>query len=259
MARRLSLLAHPSVRIGLTAATIASLVAGGSAAVGSQHAASRPANDVGWMATEHGAPTAPPYYDSPRDVKLGHTPQAKCGPGSRPETSWQGRVPAKDYADGRAAKGYTCNTSLVSHFGDSRGYRVARYVDKHGHVCAFYDSTLLFPANALAGDPAGTYAIDMSNPRKPAMTANLTTPGMDTPHESLRLKSKRGLLVAEKGSPATQIGIVDVYSVATDCRKPTFESSLPIGPFGHESGFSPDGKTFWATATARQGITAIDL
>jgi hypothetical protein len=250
---------RPQVRIALTAATIASLVAGGSAAVGSQHASSRPANDIGWMATEHGAPPAPPYFDSARNVNLGHTPQAKCGPGSRPETSWQGRVPAKDYTSGRAAKGYTCNTTVVSHFGDSGGYRVARYVDKHGHVCAFYDSTLLFPADALAGDPAGTYAIDMSNPRKPVMTANLTTPGMDSPHESLRLNSKRGLLVAEAGSPATQVGIVDVYSVADDCRKPAFESSLPIGPFGHESGFSPDGRTFWATATARQGITAIDL
>jgi hypothetical protein len=52
---------------------------------------------------------------------------------------------------------------------------------------------------------------------------------------------------------------VDVYSVAKDCRQPVFESSLPIGPLGHESGFSPDGRTFWATATAREGITAIDL
>ena len=25
------------------------------------------------------------------------------------------------------------------------GYRVERYVDKAGHECAFYDSTLLFP------------------------------------------------------------------------------------------------------------------
>jgi hypothetical protein len=248
---------RPSVRIGLAALLVAS-VAGGAVAAGSSPS-SRPANDVGWMATEHGVPTAPPYFDSPRDLNLGHTPQATCGRGSRPETSWQGRVPAKDYTDGRALLGYTCNTSLVSHFGNSGGYRVARYVDTHGHVCAFYDSTLLFPADAAAGNPAGTYALDMSDPRKPVMTANLTTPGMDTPHESLRLNSKRGLLVAEAGSPATQIGIVDVYSVADDCRHPTFESSLPIGPFGHESGFSPDGRTFWATATARQGITAIDL
>ena len=260
MARTTSLLGSPSVRIGLTVAAIASLVAGGSAAVGSQHPTSRPANDISWMATEHGAPTAPPYFDAARNLKLGHTPQAKCGPGSLPETSWQGRVPAKDFTSGRALKGYTCNTEEVSHFGNSGGYRVARYVDKHGHVCAFYDSTLLFGADVYGnGGKAGVYVLDMTNPAKPVFTTNLDTPAMDSPHESLRLNTRSGLLVADAGSPATQIGMVDVYSVADDCRAPVFESSLPIGPLGHESGFSPDGRTFWATATAREGITAIDL
>src|SRR5437588_787701 len=83
------------------------------------------------------------------------------------------------------------------------------------------------PSDAGDGDPVGTYALDMSNPRKPVRTANLTTPAMDTPHESLRLNSKRGLLVADAGSPATNLGFVDVYSVAKDCRKPVWESTLP--------------------------------
>jgi len=253
---RLSL-GRPSVRLAAAAVIIGGSIAGGSAAIGSSHAtAKHPANDIAWMLTEH---DAPPYFDTARNLDLGHTPQAKCGPGSRPETSWQGRVPAKDYADGRAAKGYLCNAVEVGHYGESGGYRVARYVDAHHHVCAFYDSTLLFPADAAQGRPAGVYVLDMTNPHKPKFVTNLDTPGMDTPHESLRLNSKRGLLVAEAGSPATQIGIVDVYSVKDNCLKPTWESTLPIGPFGHESGFSPDGNTFWATATARQGITAIDL
>jgi hypothetical protein len=252
-----SVVSRPAVRFGLAIGVGAALIVA-SVAAGAAHTPTRhPANDISWMVTEHGL--APPYFDQPRNLRLGSTPQGKCGPGSRPETSWQGRVPAKDYADGRAAKGYTCNTALVSHFGDTGGYRVARYVDTHGHVCAFYDSTLLFPLNVAGGDPAGTYVLDMTNPRKPVMTANLTTPAMDTPHESLRLNSVRGLLVADAGSPATQVGYVDVYSVKNDCRHPTLESSLPIGPLGHESGFSPDGMTFWATATAREGITAIDL
>jgi hypothetical protein len=256
--RRMAPLRRPSLRTGLVAATIAS-VAAATGAVAVQRTTHAPANDIGWMAAEHQLADPPSTFDMSRDLNLGHTPDGKCGPGSHPETSWQGRVPAKDYTSGRAAKGYTCNTTEVSHFGNSGGYRVARYVDTHGHVCAFYDSTLLFPTDAAAGNPAGTYALDMDNPRKPTMTANLTTPAMDTPHESLRLNSKRGLLVAEAGSPATQVGIVDVYSVKDDCRHPVWESTLPIGPLGHESGFSPDGKTFWATATARQGITAIDL
>jgi hypothetical protein len=36
------------------------------------------------------------------DVSLAAVPRADCGPGSRPETSIQGRVPAHDYATGRA-------------------------------------------------------------------------------------------------------------------------------------------------------------
>src|SRR3954463_14083024 len=250
---------RPSLRLVLAGVGLTALIGGGTAAVGLQRATA-PANDIGWMATEHPQADPPSTFDTSRNLHLSHTPQAKCGPGSRPETSWQGRVPSKDFTSGRAAKGYTCNTKLVSHFGSSGGYRVARYVDTHGHVCAFYDSTLLFPID-VAGNAgkAGTYVLDMTNPRKPVFTANLDTPAMDSPHESLRLNSRAGLLVADAGSPATQIGMVDVYSVKDDCRPPTFESSLPIGPFGHESGFSPDGKTFWATATAREGITAIDL
>jgi hypothetical protein len=247
---------RPSYRAAVAGVSAAALVVGGLTAFASD-SGHRYANDVDWMATEHAL--APPYFDTPRDLHLGSTPQGKCGRGSRPETSWQGRVPAKDYTSGRAAKGYTCNTQVVSHYGDSGGYRVARYVDTHGHVCAFYDSTLLFPSDVSSSNPPGTYVIDMANPRKPRFAVNLDTPAMDTPHESLRLNSKRGLLVADAGSPATQVGIVDVYSVADDCRKPVFESSLPIGPLGHESGFAPDGKTFYATATAREGITAIDL
>jgi hypothetical protein len=258
MALTSSLLNRPSVRIAMAAAAVATMIAGSVTATAGKHQSASTLNsDLLWMAGDH--VTTPSYLDAPRNLHLGNAPDGKCGPGSRPEDSWQGRVPAKDFADGRATKGYTCNTEMVSHFGESGGYRTARYVDQHGHVCAFYDSTLLFPTNVLSGQPAGTYVLDMSNPRKPVMTDNLTTPAMDTPHESLRLNSKRGLLVADAGSPATNLGFVDVYSVAKDCRHPVLDSTLPIGPLGHESGFSPDGKTFWATATATNGITAIDL
>src|SRR3954471_9989119 len=247
---------RPSLRLVLTGVGITALVGAGTAAVGVQRSGHRPANDIAWMLTEHGA-DPPSTFDTARNLNLGHTPQARCGRGSRRETSWQGVVPAKDFTSGRAAKGYTCNTQLVSHFGKSGGYRVARYVDAHRHVCAFYDSTLLFGLDVVGNEgKAGPSVLDMTTPRKPVMTANLDTPAMDSPHESLRLNSKRGLLVAEAGSPPTQVGIVDVYSVKDDCRKPVWQSTLPIGPLGHESGFSPDGNTFWATATARQGGTA---
>lgn len=187
------------------------------------------------------------------------TPQLPCGPGSRPETDRQGRVPLRDYVNGRAAKGYTCNLVDVGHQGDSGGFQVHRYVDKAGHECAFYDGTLLFPTRELAGKEGGTVVLDMTDPRRPRKTAVLGTVAMRTPHESLRLNTKRGLLAAVAGSPVTQVGVVDVYDVSQDCRTPVLKSSLPIGILGHEGAFSPDGRTYWAATTADRGLTAIDL
>lgn len=63
------------------------------------------------------------------------TPRAACGPGALPETSWQGRVPEADYASGRVAKGYFCNTRQVAHQGASGGFKVQRYTDASGRTC----------------------------------------------------------------------------------------------------------------------------
>src|SRR4051794_38894735 len=68
-----------------------------------------------------------------------------CGPGALEETSIDGRVPSSDYSSGRYRQGYRCNTAQVSHQGATGGFKVHRYVDPAGHVCAFYDSTLFFP------------------------------------------------------------------------------------------------------------------
>src|SRR5579871_3214240 len=109
MAAWIDLVNRPLVRAGLVVAAIASFTAGASAAINAggpstptAASAPRPANDINWMVAEH---QAPPYFDAARNLVLGSTPQAKCGRGSLPETSWQGRVPASDFADGRALKG----------------------------------------------------------------------------------------------------------------------------------------------------------
>ena len=72
-----------------------------------------------------------------------------CGPGALKETDIDGRVPSADYTSGRYKQGYRCNTEQVSHQGATGGFKVERYVDAAGHVCAFYDSTLLFPKDTL--------------------------------------------------------------------------------------------------------------
>ena len=189
------------------------------------------------------------------------TPQIACGPGSLPESGIQGRVPKSEVDSGRAAKGYRCNTEQVGHFGATGGFQVHRYVDKAGRVCAYFDSTLLFPKDALtnSAEGLGVYVMDMANPAKPVHTATLSTPAMLSPHESLRLNQKRGLLAAGMGYPSTNPGIVDVYDVSADCRQPVLKSSTPLGIFGHESAFSPDGKTFYVTGTAAPTLSAVDL
>src|SRR5690349_4459459 len=73
------------------------------------------------------------------DPKPHAVPRATCGPGDKPETDLQGRVPQADYDSGRVEEGYTCNTRQVSHHGSTGGFKVERYVDKAGHVCAYYD------------------------------------------------------------------------------------------------------------------------
>jgi hypothetical protein len=189
-------------------------------------------------------------------------PRAHCGPGAKPETAAQGRVPSADYTSGRAAKGYMCNTREVSHYASTAGLKVFRYADRAGHVCAYYDSTQMFPTDApknLGKDGLGVFVLDMTNPAKPRKVANLTTPAMLTPHESLQLNQKRGLLVAVAGNVVTEPGIVDVYDVSKDCRSPQLQSSSPFGVLGHESAMAPDGKTFYASSTYGAMVAAIDL
>ena len=190
----------------------------------------------------------------------GPTPGTRCGAGSLPEQV-QGRAPKSDVASGRYAKGYTCNVSVVGHEGATGGYRVERYVDAAGHECAFYDSTLLFPSSVpdQRAEGPGVYVLDMHDSKHPVLTDTLKTPAMSSPHESLRLNTKRGLLAADMGSPATQVGFVDVYDVSQNCLKPVLQSSSPIGVLGHESAFSPDGTVFYVSSTGGHTIAAIDV
>jgi hypothetical protein len=99
----------------------------------------------------------------------------------------------------------------------------------------------------------------MSNPAKPARTATLVTPAMQTPHESLLLNTKRGLLAAVMGNAFAYPGVIDVYDVNADCRHPVLQASAPVGLLGHESGFAPDGRTFYATSLSTGQVTAVDL
>lgn len=199
-------------------------------------------------------------YLGPTDPYSGPTKGVPCDKGSMPE-SVQGKAPKADYESGRAEKGYFCNARLVSHYGTTGGYRVERYVDAAGNECAYWDSTLLWPHNVpeQQTEGPGVYVMDMSDPAKPIHTDTLRTPAMQSPHESVRLNTKRGLLVADMGYPTWQPGFVDVYDVSQDCRHPALQSSIPIGIIGHEGGFAPDGKTYYVASLYGHTLAAIDL
>ena len=189
------------------------------------------------------------------------TPRAVCEPGSHPLGGVQGRVPAAALHAPAAAHGYTCNVTEISHQGQTGGFKVLRYVDKHGHVCAFSDTTLLFPTNAfnLSSSSLGVAVLDMANPAHPVQTDTLKSLPMLSPHESLSLNTRRGLLAAVLGNPATAPGLVSIYDASQDCRHPVLDSTALVAPFGHEGNFSADGRTFWAAGTAVKSLTAIDV
>ena len=192
------------------------------------------------------------------------TPQGKCGPGSRPETGIQGRVSKADHDSGRAASGYTCNTEMVGSYvtpnaiGTVGGFKVERYTDKAGRDCAYYDTTLLYPTNIFDLE-SGVNVLDMSDPTQPVLTAQLVTPAMQSPHESLVLSQERGVLAAVLGNPAFYPGSVDVYDISQDCRTPVLKAVAPVGVLGHESGMAPDGMTFYSASPGTPTLTPIDI
>jgi hypothetical protein len=241
-----------AARVLLIGAVVAALTIPPLSAVG----ALEPLNDLFSFGQGGGQTPAKAAVQRNSEPPFVATPRAKCGPGSHKEPGIQGRVPA-----GSATNGFNCNVTLVSHQGNTGGFKVLRYIDTKGHECAFYDTALLFPINALhlGGESHGVAVLDMSNPSHPVQTDTLTELPMMSPHESLNLNPKRGLLAAVLGNPATYPGLVSIYDAHADCRHPVLQSTALVARFGHESGFSTDGKTFYATGTAVQAISAIDV
>jgi hypothetical protein len=240
-------------RLCLALLACASTLAG--AAPASAQGPLGPLNDL--FAFSQGDGQQPDRVPTQKDPgELNAVPRAQCGPGSKPEPSIQGRVPA-----GSADEGLYCNMTMLAHQGTSGGFRTYRYVDPAGHECAYYDTALLFPLNAFNFNSSGlgVAVLDMKDPAKPEQTANLTEPAMLSPHESVSLNQKRGLIAAVSGNPDTYPGWVSIYDASKDCRKPELQFSGPLARLGHESGFSVDGKTFYATSVNNNAITAIDV
>mgnify|MGYP006138207681 CR=1 FL=1 len=93
--------------------------------------------------------------------------------------------------------------------------------DAHGDPIAPHDIL-----GGLLADGLGVVALDMSDPANPVKTANLVTPAMLSPHESLLVNQERGLLVATLGNPGFNVGILDVYDIKSDCARPKLLNSF---------------------------------
>jgi hypothetical protein len=246
--------------VGGLVAVVVLATAGSASAQGVQSPLALPLNDlenaIGAVNGQTPA-QAPVQFDEPA---LRPVPAAKCDKRSRPLAGMQGRVTQSDVDSPAAARGWTCNLDVVAHHATPGGFRVWRYVDDGGHVCAFYDTSLLKALNvvSLAAAPSqGVVVLDMTDPAQPTESARLTDPAMLSPHEALNLNTKRGLLAAEAGTAATAPGLLSIYDVKQDCRHPVLQSEYVAGPVGHESGFSPDGNTFWIGGG--QGIIPVDV
>jgi hypothetical protein len=216
---------------------------------------------------EVNAPVAPKAAQTAPEPPLVPTPRATCGPGAWPETGIQGRVSREDHEKGLAARGFRCNAELVGsltkeppNLGTVGGYKVQRYVDRNGHECAYYDTSLLPPSNA-PDLTMGVRVVDMKDPAHPRLATILTTPAMVSPHESLIVNEKRGVLAAVAGnlSQAVLPGIVDLYDISENCLAPVLKSSTPTGVYGHESGMALDGKTFYSASFSTGTLVAVDI
>jgi hypothetical protein len=191
---------------------------------------------------------------------LAPVPRAHCDSRSRPLAGMQGRLTAAAMNSSGSEDGWTCNLEEVGHHLTPGGFRVWSYTDRQGRTCAYYDTSFTAPANIVslaAGPSLGVVVLDMSDPAHPVQTSVLQTLAMLAPHESLNLNTRRGLLAADVGNAATAPGGLAIYDVSGDCRHPVLASQLPLAT-GHESGFSPDGNTFWASGAAGY-IYAVDV
>ncbi len=192
-------------------------------------------------------------------VGTASVPRARCGAGSLPENGLQGDVPATDRDDGRSTQGYRCNLSLVGGYA-GRGAGITSTTYDH---CSYTGS--FFPGNIL-GPAQGVQVLDVSDPAHPALTATLTQPAMLAgTWESLKVNAARKLLVGT-GVPFLEgAGYMSVYDIS-DCAHPRLLNPgagtnmlMPLPITTHEGGFSPDGRTYWASGIAPGFISAIDL
>jgi len=195
----------------------------------------------------------------------GPVPVANCHGDPLRETGIQGDVSAKDRTSGRSQLGYSCNLELIGHHqGQGAGWQNAWF-----DHCDYYDTktgaaTPPTPTGTGNGQTSpGTQVLDVSDPANPVLTANLDTPALDGPWESLKVNDKRKLLagVGGFGSDGNGPFYFDVYDLSGGCAHPKKLSSAPVDTavLGHEGNWSADGMTYYGSSLFTDTVSAIDV
>ena len=154
--------------------------------------------------------------------------------GARPAARLRARLAPGDRTSRAASRPATPRASPATRAWSATtaprgGYKVERYVDKAGHECAYYDTTLLFPTQRadLSERPTGVAVLDMTDPGEPEADRRRSS------RRRCRRRTSRSCSTRSAGcsppSPATPPstpGIVDVYDLNEDCRHPVLQVEL---------------------------------
>ena len=164
-------------------------------------------------------------------------PKAICGSTDHTESGLQGETTQQERFGGDSETAYNCNLQLVGQEPQDT-YQGAYSQDGPAYydVCAYYGTD----RGATTGQ--GIKVIDVSDPRHPVVTANLTdSPAALAPHETLHANANTRLLVAGQ-TGGQNFAVYDI----SDCRHPVLKSSITLpGSNGHMGNFAPDGNTYY--------------
>jgi hypothetical protein len=152
----------------------------------------------------------------------------------------------------------TCRTGDTGETGvQGLGTDVRCNVDVVGQVAVEHFLSLAWHERcAYVNGQTGTTVVDVADPTKPTVVTRLTTTGMQSNWESMKVHSGRGLLVGYQSTGP----VLDVYDVSQDCKAPVFRKSYNLaGSSGHSGNFSNDGTIYYASSLYTGQVFAVDL
>jgi hypothetical protein len=210
---------------GQTTGSAGTSAAGTTSAAGGGGEDGPPVTDDGGMADSSIAPL--PEFEGKGDPWIEPAPRATCGAGDMPETGLQGND-----------ANVRCN--LVVHGKVPAPHFLSHAWHKH---CSYVNGQ------------TGTTVIDVSDSAHPVVTTTLTTTGMQTNWETMKVNATSELLAGYQSNGP----VLDVYDVSGDCAHPVLQTSYQLGGSGHAGQFSPDGTIYYASSLYTGTVYAVDL